>query len=111
MKPQPNWLSATRQASGPFDRSAVAAFTVASSIRRTPSTSPTVAAYIRARLRALVMPLAAGISVACTARVLNGVSGPKPIIAPLSVSALKPFVPGPITDIISSITSGLGRRR
>jgi len=88
MKPIPNWLGNTSTASGPLTASADAAATVSSPMRRTPSTGLTVAAYIRARLRAVVMPFAAGISVACTARLLKAKSpSGSTASAPLRVNA------------------------
>ncbi len=73
-KPAPNRVGRTSVRSGPLMRPVRAGFMASSPINRTPSTSPIVAAYVRASERTFGMPLAPGISVAWTARVSKRLS-------------------------------------
>jgi hypothetical protein len=75
MYPDAKRVGTSSTRSGPAACSAIAPASEAASKMRTPSTSPTRAAYSRARPSAVQIPLLEGISAACASGELKSMSG------------------------------------
>ncbi len=108
MNPSPNVDSSMRHLSGPDVCVSLTLATVSGVSSRMPSTSLMHAAYMRESDAAFVMPLAAGISAACIARVLKIISSPVTANAPSSDSARPTRLSGPMNCAIISTNSGGG---